>query len=689
MGNTASRNFYSNCENLNVANIVNVNGIVNCASNLTGQDSNSTSPSDIILFDFVPNTNYNGEIITKGFQKLFVSNYDELYSKFPVPVTINGKIDNDIYKRKIDILFYEYYIYMDKIKPLVEKNINPHFIKVLGGKLDVSVQNLKRYILDKATTKNDLLKNTFLGVNACTVNMIDNLIYMMHELNTRKSLTKNTLTSSLVSNRLYFFPSVTPKNLYNDMSLVLDNAKFGFILTEGVDVGVVDTFSDFLNLPLNKSIFLSKFLRLVRKHANRAEILPYVYYIYFQIFSACYAMYLTGINHNDLHSSNIWIKKTEPHINEYHLGNKVYRVLVDYKIMIYDFDRSYCESYNNLKPYNNIFSQLSQYNAAVRNSLFLFKDILKVSLELYYDFKMTDEKDDFLGILTSDKVNLKRLFSTKNSDGNINYWIEDYITKSQLNESNYNNIQNIFDEMFNRFDAFNDKRMNANPRVREYIYVCKPSVFKDGNILDNTFKVVQENVVKEAAKLWLNERKVNNEFKTQLEKSEKDVTELTNMLQDEINEKKKFENDAKTCNTQLEKSNKEKTNLNKILQEEIVKKVRFENDAQVCNTQLEKLKEKLKEVREEKYEKPLEEKKVEKVSEKKSPQENELEKIYNELKDFDCSLRGGKWNLEELKKLNNKLKDKFDLKTGLKSSDKKQVFCETLKKVLEKKLNKS
>ena len=251
-------------------------------------------------------------------------------------------------------------------------------------------------------------------------------------------------------------------------------------------------------------------------------------------------MYLTGINHNDLHSSNIWIKKTEPHINEYHLGNKVYRVLVDYKVMIYDFDRSYCESYNNLKPYNNIFSQLSQNNPVVRNSLFLFKDILKVSLELYYDFKMTDEKDDFLGILTTDKVNLKRLFSTKNSDGNINYWIEDYITKSQLNDSNYNNIQTIFDEMFNRFEAFNDQRMNANPRVREYIYVCKPSVFKDGNILDNTFKVVQENVVKEAAKLWLNERKVNNEFKTQLEKSEKDVTELTNMLQDEINEKKKF-----------------------------------------------------------------------------------------------------------------------------------------------------
>lgn len=686
MGNIASQNFYSNCSNLNVANVVDINGIVNCASNLRGQNSDSTSPSDIILFDFVPNTNYNGELITKGFQKLFVTNYDELVRKYPNPVTNKGIINYNSYKRLFDILLYEYYIYMDKIKPLVEKNINPHFIKVLGGNLDVSVQNLKRYILDKAITRNDLVKNTTLGINACTVNIIDNFIFMLHELNNRKSLTKNTLSSSLGGNKAYFSDPNTPKSLYNNMYVVLNDAKYGFILTEGVDVGVVDTFTDFLNLPLNKSVFVSSFNRLVRKHSNRAEILPYAYYLYFQIFSACYAMYLTGINHNDLHSSNMWIKKTEPHINEYHLGNKVYRVLVDYKIMVYDFDRSYCESYNNLKPYNNVFSQFSQNNPAVRNSLFLFKDILKVSLELYNDFNTADEKNDFLGILSSSTQNqLKRLFSTKQPNGDINYWLEDYITKSQLNESNYNNIQTIFDEMYNRFEAFNNRRLIANPGVREHIYVCKPSVFKDGNILDNTLKVVQTNVIKETAQLWSNERKEKNEYKTQLEKSEKDLTELANMLKDEINEKKRYENDVKKCNNQLEKSNKENINLNNMLQEEIVKKVRFENDVKVCNNQLEKLKEKLKETSVEPKEKNIE---VEKKSqEKKKSPVNELAKIYNELKDFDCSSRGGKWTLEELKKLNNTLKDKFNLKTDIKSSAKKQEICETLKKVIKKKLD--
>ena len=120
---------------------------------------------------------------------------------------------------------------------------------------------------------------------------------------------------------------------------------------------------------------------------------------------------------------------------------------------------------------------------------------------------------------------------------------------------------------------------------------------------------------------------------------------------------------------------------NKILEEEIVKKVRFENDAKVCNNQLEKLKEPSVEPKEKKIE--VEQKSQDK---NKSPV-NELAKIYNELKDFDCSTRGGKWNLEELKKLNNELKNKFKLKTDIKSSAKKQEICETLKKVIKKKLD--
>ena len=74
MGNTTSQNFYSNCQNLNMANFLDINGIVNCAIRLNGKSSDSASPSDIILFDFVPKSNYDGENIFKGFQKIFVTN---------------------------------------------------------------------------------------------------------------------------------------------------------------------------------------------------------------------------------------------------------------------------------------------------------------------------------------------------------------------------------------------------------------------------------------------------------------------------------------------------------------------------------------------------------------------------------------------------------------------------------------
>ena len=73
MGNTASQNFYTNCPNLNISNVVDINGIVNCAINVKGLESNSTSPSDTIIFDFVPGTNYGGEPISKGFQKIFIT----------------------------------------------------------------------------------------------------------------------------------------------------------------------------------------------------------------------------------------------------------------------------------------------------------------------------------------------------------------------------------------------------------------------------------------------------------------------------------------------------------------------------------------------------------------------------------------------------------------------------------------
>jgi len=474
MGNSTSQNFYSNCQNLNMANFLDVNGIVNCAIELNGKSSDSASPSDIILFDFVPNSNYDGEKIFKGFQKIFVTNYDQLINNDKILVDY---VDKNKVKYKLDMLKYEYYVYLNKIKPLVEKNINPHFIKVLGGKLDVSYEDLENYILDKTKIENESIK----------INMIDNFIFTIHNIEGRKSLTEKNDTSSLLEDDDYFI-YYKPKKIYQDISSIINDVKYGFIITEGIDVKYINNFSEFLNLPLNKSITLIKFLTILRYHSNRDEILDYVYYLYFQIFSACYALYLTGVNHNDLHSGNIWIKKTEPHINEYHINNRVFRILVDYKVMIYDFDRSYCESYNMDKRYNNIND-----NGDIINSLFLFKDILKASLTLY-DLSPHDEKENIIKILSKDIKNLKETFdgpSEKRFDRDMRN-INGYITKEELDESNFYPIEIILDNLYSKFINFNEKRIKEISNIRERIYVCNPKVFYNGNILNNILNFIKK-----------------------------------------------------------------------------------------------------------------------------------------------------------------------------------------------------
>ena len=143
MGNTVSNQFYRNCQNMNYQNIIDINGAIQCATNLRGLPSNSASPSDLLRFQFpsVPQSHYNGEIINGGFQKIFISNLEQLNIDFPVYVR-----PNSIVTLTTNALYYEYYVYMEKIRNLLEKNVNPHFIKVLGGVRDTPFENLFRYM---------------------------------------------------------------------------------------------------------------------------------------------------------------------------------------------------------------------------------------------------------------------------------------------------------------------------------------------------------------------------------------------------------------------------------------------------------------------------------------------------------------------------------------------------------------
>ena len=154
MGNTLQQ-FYNSCNRLNLQNITDVNTIVNCAKNGTLRSvvSQSVSPSEKYVFDFVDDAHYDGHKIKHGFQKLFISS--------------SSNVSNPVYNS----LIYEYYVNSLIIKPLTDFSVNPHFVKFLGGKLNVSFDNVVYYLSHK----------TGLSINEVAYNFSRNINYLIEQ----------------------------------------------------------------------------------------------------------------------------------------------------------------------------------------------------------------------------------------------------------------------------------------------------------------------------------------------------------------------------------------------------------------------------------------------------------------------------------------------------------------------------
>ena len=477
MGNTTSDQFFENCSNLNLYNVIDLNSIVRCAKSLEGKKSNSASPSDILLFNFPKDSNYNGESIKGGFQKIFIANYPELYKNYFLDITKGRTIQ---VSKQIEALFYEYYIYLEKIRQITEKNVNPHFIKVLGGSLLSKYWDMKNFILNHVdpVIQTELLKNINLGDitdEQIKINFVDNFIYMVHNIENRPSLTKTNKTSSLNTNLIYFTDN-KPTNLYKNIFNFIERVQYSFILTEQIYMYPdINNFYDFLDIMDGYSMTLDKFLILLSKiqsGRNRDEIqkiTEIVFYFYFQITSACYALFLSGVNHNDLHAGNVIIKKIKPCVNEYNVNGNRWQIFTDFTVLLYDFDRAYCYDYENMLN--------SGTNSHVKNSLNSSKDLAKI---FYYLFKMGDDNT---------KRNIANRIAKSGQKGNLynfymnqpDQWIEERITETELNTL-FANPVTIMINLFDMFARSNDEALKNNPGLHINTYICDKNTFLQGNI---------------------------------------------------------------------------------------------------------------------------------------------------------------------------------------------------------------
>ena len=110
----------------------NICNISNCIVKVTGMKSNSASPTDTWFLSFNDDTYYKEQKVEKAFLKLFAD-------------LDSPSINNNI-KLELGALKYELKVYKDVIRPLIDNNICPNFIKYLASAEKCSYDNLLRFL---------------------------------------------------------------------------------------------------------------------------------------------------------------------------------------------------------------------------------------------------------------------------------------------------------------------------------------------------------------------------------------------------------------------------------------------------------------------------------------------------------------------------------------------------------------
>ena len=237
--------------------------ISNCIVNIGGMAADSASPTDIWFLTFNGRTTYRGQNIRNAFLKLFIDIDHTRISAALINTTeeING-------------LKYELNIYKDIIRPLVDLNICPNFVKYLASATNCSFDNLLNFL------KGGKVLN---GSHRLTNNEVETIFSrnilncLLYSCDARPAI--NTIASPLVGARRIAL-----------LEYVKTNVKFSMILNEQTSPSTIK-YSNFLR---------TRFAA----HTMTPDIL---WETLFQVVAACYAMSLTKTVHNDLHVGNVFI----------------------------------------------------------------------------------------------------------------------------------------------------------------------------------------------------------------------------------------------------------------------------------------------------------------------------------------------------------------------------------------------
>jgi hypothetical protein len=382
------------CGKFDLAKVKDINDMLKCIKDgsLQGSDSTTMSASDIYRFLFTDDTKYLNIPLEAGFMKVYIS---------------DGNLNSiGIDKKLLLALPYEKRIY-DIIKnEIILKRENPHFIKYLGGKENISFDEMINFLHSKSGISVDELKDNFTR----------NINYMLYGYEGRSSITKNTPWSVSVPK--------DPKDY-----------KYGFMLMENLEIPD-KSLSKLEDLKIGQSLQLNSFLNLYK--GNDLIIIK----IYFQIATALYSLYKNGIVHNDLHTGNVFVRKIKPKVFVYNIDGKKYTIESEYEALIFDFDRGYLKANNN--PY--LDNYLKEYGQI--NELSDKRDILKV-YQYYYQYYTDIAQKIFDDIFKVDSKELKNNLKKLKND-RYNYF-----------NNKYNQIVRPLSEIINNlYNRINEEEIN-------------------------------------------------------------------------------------------------------------------------------------------------------------------------------------------------------------------------------------
>ena len=427
---------------------------------ILGIESKTASPSDIYIINYETTQsffpfNYHNKLYDKSVKV----NADKVFRKVYIDPS-----NLSFYNPIINSGYYDFMVYKNVIKPLLDYKITPHFLRYYRISEGIPAVNYIKELqnIDNTITEQQIGRN---------------LWYMITTTPNRPSINKSY--NPFATNNEQFFLST------NQMTNLLINY---------IDLMVIDS---------NNSLNLYEYLQ-----ANFPPEKPItedkkseLFIIYFQVLQALYALYLSNTIHNDLHSGNIYVtKRPQSKKIKYNINGQEYNIQTNICIRIYDFDRAYSIRLGNnpILIHSSLSTTFSQNNQVV-----ILKDFIKFYCYInnYFSDNNIPNKDEVLPLTTFLEVDF---FKNKNcflqtADGisipNYKYeTIANFIVSESkkkaygnmfytftmiLGLKNFKKLDNVYEILLQLFYANIDSK-NKFSYKPDYEYNCDPSFFEGG-----------------------------------------------------------------------------------------------------------------------------------------------------------------------------------------------------------------